>query len=52
MNEYYFEETVVKYYCVPAESEFDARAMCDYTHLYEEKTFDFELVDVCEGGDE
>lgn len=48
MNDYYFEETVVKRYCVTAESEEDARNIVDDIHMFEEVVKDFELVDVVE----
>ena len=48
MADYYFEETVVKRYCITAESEEDARMMVDWRHEYEEKSKDWELVDVVE----
>ena len=49
MTDYYFEEVVVKKYCITAESEEEARMMVDWQHLYEEKSKnDWELVDVVE----
>lgn len=48
MADYYFEETVVKRYCITAESEEDARMMVDWRHEHEEKSKEWELVDIVE----
>ena len=48
MTDYYFEETVVKRYCVTAENEEDARSVVNDTHMFEEVVKDFELIDVVE----
>ena len=48
MADYYFEETVVKRYCITAESEDEARMMVGWQHQYEEKSKDWELVEVVE----
>lgn len=46
MADYYFEETVVKRYCITAESEEEARKKVDWQHMYNEETEDWELVEV------
>ena len=48
MADYYFEETVIKRYCITAESEDEARMMVGWQHQYEEKSKDWELVEVVE----
>ena len=48
MADYYFEETVVKRYCITAESEEEARMMVGWQHQFGEKSLDWELVDVVE----
>ena len=48
MADYYFEETVVKRYCITAESEEEARKKVDWQHMYNEETEDWELVEVVE----
>ena len=48
MNDYYFEEVVVKRYCVTAESEEEVRDIVDDIHMFEDAVKDFELVDVVE----
>lgn len=48
MADYYFEETVVKRYCITAESEEEARMKVDWQHMFNEETKDWELVEVIE----
>lgn len=48
MADYYFEETVVKRYCITAESEEEARMNVDWRHVYNEESEDWKLVDVVE----
>jgi len=48
MADYYFEETVIKRYCITAESEEEARLKVDCQHMYNEESKDWELVDVVE----
>lgn len=48
MADYYFEETVVKRYCITAESEEEARLKVNWQHIFNEESKDLELVDVVE----
>lgn len=48
MSDYYFEETVVKRYCITAESEEEARKNLDWQHMFNEESKDWELVDIVE----
>lgn len=48
MADYYFEETVVKCYCITEESEEEARMNVDWRHEFEEKSKYWELVDIVE----
>lgn len=48
MTDYYFEETVVKRYCITAENEDEARLQVNSQHLYNEESKDWDLVEVVE----